>query len=182
MHSKPVHRRVALLVACAIASRTALAVSLPPGRSIPVSVATGSYAFTTTPVSQRPPTTAGHWIEIVRGDLGGGASSPKWILVAGSAGGYVEIARREMNGRDDSAAGENYLVLEPIGEGHALVTRSGTSARLVLLVYSASQRVGDPSSNLASAEIPGLSDLSGAPGLDGDLIFGDGLDPSATAP
>lgn len=83
--------------------------------------------------------------------------------------------------RDDSAAGENYLVLEPTGDGHAIGTRSGAKARLVLLDYSASQRIGDPSSILVSAEIQGLSDLSGAAGFDRDLIFTDGSDPVATA-
>jgi hypothetical protein len=82
--------------------------------------------------------------------------------------------------RDDSAAGENYLVLEPTGDGHLVGTRSGGAGYLVLLDYSATRRIGDPTSLLVSVAIPGVGNLSGALGFDGDLIFRDGTEPPAS--
>jgi len=46
-------------------------------------------------------------IQVLRGDLGGGAYGPKWILVAGQAGRHVAITRLTMNGQIDPTFGAN---------------------------------------------------------------------------
>jgi hypothetical protein len=78
--------------------------------------------------------------------------------------------------RDDSAAGENYLMLRPDGRGHLFGTRWGgdpNSGRLVLVDYSATGLIGDPSSIIASAVIVG--GLSGGVAVD-TSIFMDGFE------
>jgi len=50
---------------------------------------------------------SGRTIQILRGDLGGGAFGPKWILVAGTAGPYVQITRLAMDGSLDPTFGAN---------------------------------------------------------------------------
>ncbi len=78
--------------------------------------------------------------------------------------------------RDDSAAGENYLVLEPSGKGHAIGTRYGAVARLVLLDYSTSGNIAGAGTQLFSVPLPGVTDLSGAAGVDLDSLFADGFE------
>lgn len=80
--------------------------------------------------------------------------------------------------RDDSAAGENYLMLRPDGRGHLFGTRSGVAGspdagRLVLVDYSASGIIGDPGTIMVSAALP--DGLSGGVAVD-TSIFSDGLE------
>lgn len=84
--------------------------------------------------------------------------------------------------RDDSTAGENYLVLEPTGQGHVIGTRSGAEARVVLMDFSASGRIGDTATTLHSAVLGTITDLSGGAGWDGDLVFDDAFEPPALSP
>lgn len=84
-----------------------------------------------------------------------------------------------LSSRDDSAAGENYLMLRPDGRGHLLGTRWGggggnpSGGRLVLVDYSATGLIGDPSSIIASAPI--VDGLSGGVAVD-TSIFADGFE------
>lgn len=83
------------------------AVPLPPGS---IDTTFGDNGYVRLYYDDRLGTTtddAGRTILIVRGDIGGGAFGPKWILVAGSAGRYVEITRLTMNGQVDPTFGAN---------------------------------------------------------------------------
>jgi hypothetical protein len=94
------------LAGCLIAG-TAGAVSLPPGT---IDTGFGDSGFTRLYYDDRLGTTtddAGRVIQIVRGDLGGGAFGPKWILVAGMAGRYAQITRLDMGGHIDPTFGAN---------------------------------------------------------------------------
>ncbi len=78
--------------------------------------------------------------------------------------------------RDDTAEGENYLNLVADGMGHLLATRWGGDAGLVLIDYSASGRIDDPTTRYLAAPIPSLVGLSGSLAYD-PVIFADGFDP-----
>jgi hypothetical protein len=84
-----------------------------------------------------------------------------------------------LSARDDTATGENYLELKPDGHGHLFGTRWGgngsnpNGGRLVLVDYSASGLIGDPSTIIASA--PMVDGLSGGVAVDAS-IFIDGFD------
>lgn len=81
--------------------------------------------------------------------------------------------------RNDSGLGENYLMLRPDGRGHLFGTRWGggggnpSGGRLVLVDYSATGLIGDPSSIIASAPI--VDGLSGGVAVD-TAIFADGFE------
>ena len=78
--------------------------------------------------------------------------------------------------RDDSAT-QNYLSLNPSVRGHAIGTLCCTTeARLVLLDYSSSGSLSDPSTLLASATLSGLSQLSGEAAFDRDRLFAGGYE------
>ncbi|MDN5923904.1 MAG: hypothetical protein L0H70_02765 [Xanthomonadales bacterium] len=85
-----------------------------------------------------------------------------------------------VSSRDDSAAGENYLALIPDGKGHLLATRWGGDAALVLIDYSATGLLGDASTRMLSAPIPGLTGLAGGLAWDNPVIFTDGFDGAGT--
>lgn len=105
MHGKPITCLIAFFAACGLASRVALAVSLPPGS---IDTGFGDNGFVRLYYDTRLGATtddSGRSIQIVRGDLGGGAFGPKWILVAGAAGRYVQITRLTMNGQLDPTFG-----------------------------------------------------------------------------
>jgi hypothetical protein len=70
--------------------------------------------------------------------------------------------------RDDSAAGEDYLMLRPDGRGHLFGTRWGGGDRLVLLDYSATGLIGDPSSILVSTSL--VDGLSGGVAVDTSIL------------
>ena len=76
-----------------------------------------------------------------------------------------------ISSRDDSIAGENYLVLEPDGLGHLIGTRFGSEPRLVFIDYSESGMIGSGSSIIISAPLPNSANLSGGPTLEPDVIF-----------
>jgi hypothetical protein len=80
-----------------------------------------------------------------------------------------------ISSRDDSSNGESYIDLKPDGLGHLLTTRYGaTSGALVLLDYSESGLIGDPSTRYVSApiDLPAITDLAYDPEL-----FADSFDP-----
>lgn len=87
-----------------------------------------------------------------------------------------------LSSRDDSPAGENYLMLRPDGRGHLFGTRWGGGGsdpgggRLVLVDYSASGLIGDASTIMASA--PMIDGLSGGVAVDTSILF-DGFEPPA---
>ena len=70
--------------------------------------------------------------------------------------------------RDDTAAGENYLMLRPDGRGHLFGTRFGGGDRLVLVDYSATGLIGDPSSIIVSALL--VDGLSGGVAVDTSIL------------
>jgi hypothetical protein len=71
--------------------------------------------------------------------------------------------------RDDSALGEDYLMLRPDGRGHLFGTRwGGGGDRLVLVDYSASGLIGDPSSIVVSAAL--VDGLSGGVAVDTSIL------------
>ncbi len=70
--------------------------------------------------------------------------------------------------RDDTGAGENYLMLRPDGRGHLFGTRYGGGDRLVLVDYSATGLIGDPSSIIVSAPI--MDGLSGGVAVDTSIL------------
>jgi hypothetical protein len=73
-----------------------------------------------------------------------------------------------LSSRDDSALGENYLVLRPDGRGHLVGTRWGVSGanggRLGLVEYSQSGLIGDARTIIVSA--PMTDGLSGGVAVD----------------
>jgi hypothetical protein len=80
-----------------------------------------------------------------------------------------------VSSRDDTASGETYIDLKPDGAGHLLTTRYGLqSGLLVLLDYSESGLIGDPTTRHVTAPIalPTLTDLAYDPEL-----FADSFDP-----
>jgi hypothetical protein len=83
-----------------------------------------------------------------------------------------------VSARDDSGAGENYLLLRPDGVGHLFGSRFGGSGsnpnggRLVLIDYSATGLIGDASTIFVSAPI--VDGLSGGVAVD-TAIFADGF-------
>lgn len=87
-----------------------------------------------------------------------------------------------LSARDDSVSGENYLILEPTGQGQLIGTRSGGEAHVVLIDFAASGRIGDASTTRHSAVLGMITDLSGGAGWDGDLVFDDSFDPPALSP
>jgi hypothetical protein len=87
-----------------------------------------------------------------------------------------------LSARDDSATGENYLILEPTGGGHLIGTRSGGEARVLLIDFSLSGRIGDATTSLHSAVLSTITDLSGGAGWDGDLVFSDVFELPALSP
>jgi hypothetical protein len=70
--------------------------------------------------------------------------------------------------RDDTGAGENYLMLRPDGRGHLFGTRFGGGDRLVLVDYSATGLIGDPSSIIVSALL--VDGLSGGVAVDTSIL------------
>lgn len=80
-----------------------------------------------------------------------------------------------ISSRDDSTVGESYIDLKPDGLGHLLTTRWGsTSGALVLLDYSETGLIGDPSTRHVTApiDLPAITDLA----YDSEL-FADSFDP-----
>lgn len=75
--------------------------------------------------------------------------------------------------RDDTGAGENYLMLRPDGRGHLFGTRFGGGDRLVLVDYSATGLIGDPSTIIVSAPLP--NGVSGGVAVD-TSIFADSFE------
>jgi hypothetical protein len=78
--------------------------------------------------------------------------------------------------RDDTALGEDYLMLRPDGRGHLFGTRwgGGGGDHLVLVDYSASGLIGDAGSIIVSA--PLADGLSGGVAVD-TSILADGFEP-----
>lgn len=70
--------------------------------------------------------------------------------------------------RDDTGAGENYLMLRPDGRGHLFGTRYGGGDRLVLVDYSATGLIGDPSSIIVSTLL--VDGLSGGVAVDTSIL------------
>ena len=70
--------------------------------------------------------------------------------------------------RDDSGLGEDYLMLRPDGRGHLFGARFGGGDRLVLVDYSATGLIGDPSSIIVSAPLP--NGLSGGVAVDTSIL------------
>lgn len=96
-----------LLLCLSTVLAPAYAVGLPTGSLDP---SFGDHGFVRLYFDDRLGTTTddrAKSIQILRGDLGGGAFGPKWILVAGSAGRYVAITRLTMNGQIDPTFGAN---------------------------------------------------------------------------
>jgi len=87
-----------------------------------------------------------------------------------------------LGARDDSTTGENYLILEPTGQGQLIGTRTGSQARVVLIDFSASGRIGDATTTLHSTVLNTITDLSGGAGRDADLVFSDAFEPPAVSP
>jgi hypothetical protein len=78
--------------------------------------------------------------------------------------------------RDDAAAGENYLVLEPTGEGHLLGTRYGSEFRLIFIDHGSEGRIGAPSTRFFSLPVPDITNSSGGLALDLDLMHWNGFE------
>jgi len=78
-----------------------------------------------------------------------------------------------LSSREDSPAGDNYLVLQADGRGHLFGTRTGGSAQLVMIDYSASGLIGAVDTVRLSVPIPSLVGLSGEAGVDRHAIFMD---------
>lgn len=70
--------------------------------------------------------------------------------------------------RDDTGLGENYLMLRPDGRGHLFGTRFGGGDRLVLVDYSATGLIGDPSTIIVS--VPLVDGLSGGVAVDTSIL------------
>jgi hypothetical protein len=70
--------------------------------------------------------------------------------------------------RDDTAGGENYLMLRPDGRGHLFGTRYGGGDRLVIVDYSETGLIGDPSSIIVST--PLVDGLSGGVAVDTSIL------------
>ena len=98
-------------------------------------------------------------------------------LIMAGAGHAIQVDPADpiavLSTRDDSGLGENYLMLRPDGRGHLFGTRFGGGDRLVLVDYSATGLIGDPSSIIVSA--PFVDGLSGGVAVD-TSIFADGLE------
>ncbi|MGH8171945.1 MAG: hypothetical protein ACREPX_02285 [Rhodanobacteraceae bacterium] len=73
-----------------------------------------------------------------------------------------------ISARDDTALGENYLMLRPDGRGHLFGTRWGGGDRLVLVDYSATGLIGDPSTIIVSASL--VDGLSGGVAVDTSIL------------
>jgi hypothetical protein len=82
----------------------------------------------------------------------------------------------ELSSRDDTAAGENYLVLTPTGDKHFLGPRLGGNGGVTLIDASATGLIGDPTSVLAFASTGTLGGFSGGLGVDMDSLFYDGFE------
>jgi hypothetical protein len=70
--------------------------------------------------------------------------------------------------RDDTALGENYLMLRPDGRGHLFGTRYGGVDRLVLVDYSATGLIGDASTIIVSTVL--VNGLSGGVAVDTSIL------------
>jgi hypothetical protein len=70
--------------------------------------------------------------------------------------------------RDDTGIGEDYLMLRPDGRGHLFGTRYGGGDRLVLVDYSATGLIGDPSSIIVSVVL--VDGLSGGVAVDTSIL------------
>jgi hypothetical protein len=81
-----------------------------------------------------------------------------------------------LSSRDDAATGENYLVLEPTGEGHLIGTRYGSEFRLIFIDHAADGRIGAPSTRYFSLPVPGITNSSGGLALDLDLLHWNGFE------
>jgi hypothetical protein len=81
-----------------------------------------------------------------------------------------------LSSRDDSVAGENYLMLQADGRGHLFGTRFGPAARLVMIDYSASGLIGAADTVMLSVPLPGLTGLSGEAAVDPNSIFKNGFE------
>lgn len=81
-----------------------------------------------------------------------------------------------LSNRDDTATGENYLILEPTGDGIAFGTRYGSEFRLVFIDYAAEGRIGAPSTRFYSLPVPGITNSSGGLALDLDLMHWNGFE------
>ena len=81
-----------------------------------------------------------------------------------------------LSSRND-APGENYIELEPDGKGHLIGNRHTATGGLVIIDYSASGLIGDPTTVISAAVLPTITGLSGgvalAPACAAD-INGDG--------
>jgi hypothetical protein len=77
-----------------------------------------------------------------------------------------------LSSRNDAPT-ENYIELQPDGRGHLIGNRNVGDGALVLIDYSASGLIGDSSTVLAVAALPGVTGLSGgvalAPSCVGDI-------------
>ena len=87
-----------------------------------------------------------------------------------------------VSSRNDAPT-ENYIELQPDGHGHLIGNRNVADGALVIIDYSASGLIGDPSTVIAVAALPGVTGLSGGvalapPACIGD-INGDGFTNSA---
>lgn len=70
--------------------------------------------------------------------------------------------------RDDSLLGEDYLMLRPDGRGHLFGTRWGGGDRLLIVDYSATGLIGDPSSIIVSVAL--VDGLSGGVAVDTSIL------------
>jgi len=94
-------------------------------------------------------------------------------LIMAGAGKAIQVSSDDpttpLSTRDDTALGENYLMLRPDGRGHLFGTRwGGGGDRLVLVDYSATGRIGDPSSIIVSATL--VDGLSGGVAVDTSIL------------
>jgi hypothetical protein len=101
-------------------------------------------------------------------------------LIAAGVGRATQIAPDDpsvvVSSRDDSIGGENYLWLAADGRGHLFGTRTGAAARLVMIDYSGSGRIGALDTVMLSVPLPALGSLSGAAALDIVALFRDGFE------
>jgi hypothetical protein len=101
-------------------------------------------------------------------------------LIAAGVGRATQIAPDDpsvvVSSRDDSLVGENYLWLAADGRGHLFGTRTGAAARLVMIDYSASGRIGAADSVMLSVPLPAIGLLSGAAAVDVVALFRNGFE------
>jgi hypothetical protein len=81
-----------------------------------------------------------------------------------------------LSSRDDSSSGENYLILEPTGQGHLIGTRFGGVFRVVFIDYSTDARIGGASTQFFSVNIPGITNSSGGLAIDASQLLHNGFE------